>query len=1024
MAPDLGTGVPGYPNPNSFVGNVASDPATPGDNTWWFNTTEGAVKGYVVNGATAEVVRFVPNASGTTIIDQDTTLPAGSYSYNNLLVTNDATLTLDGGANVIVTGTASILAGASVVMGVGGSGSSFYAGNLLNAGTLTSSNAADLISLQNSSNNGTNTIAGELIFLAGGTHDLSSGIAGTGVTDVSNGATLSIPAGFTVNFSCTTLKGSGTIAVRDGATFNVAENLSIGSSAPIFSGPGTLQVNSPYTLTVTAAAETYSIGAIAGTGTVAFGTATITIGANSVWSVAALTFTGVLNFTGTDTTLEISVSYSLGVTLVTGANSSIITVDTGKTLTFTAPIDLDGGTLTGAGAIAFGANAVTVTTSETITVASYTATGTLTITGAAVTLTMGASYTLGFTTVAGTGILSVGSTFTLTVGATASFTVAKVAGAGTLSIGNTFSVTTDANASWSVATVTGAGTLSITATFTLTIGAAETWTMAHLAGTGTVTMGSGVVLTLGASIPMSAATVFAGAGTLSVGSTFTLTVGASPTWTVANVAGLGTVSVSGTFTLTVGANSNWSVAAVAGAGTLSVSSTFTLTANSGITLSVATVAGLGTVAFGASTVTIAGNESWTVTSYTATGTLTVNVSVTLTYGANYTLGFTAVTGSGTVAFGATTLTVNSNTAWSIASYTASGSLSVTGAATVLTMNASYTLGFTTLLSSAGTISVGGGYTLTVGAGVSWGVTGSVSGAGTLSVSGGITLTLAGVFASNIAAITGSGTINAGSSYNVVQFKSNCSWSLANYTCSTAGGGFTVFNGVTLTISGATTLTAGTGGAAIGDITTSTTGILGGSGAITFVGVWYQGPSSGTVTPTYTGTVTVTGATTIVLWIDSRLSRGTTAGAVLSVPFTVNGTGCFLMAPVDDSASAGTGTITFTVGTLTAGTPSGATGTASTKAFSILGNASSTWAASVAGNYYLGVKDTAATTYAIPFFIYFGGTGAFTLGPAIGTGQTVNDSANAANSTDTMAVYLSTGSAGNIAIAAASQVFKC
>ena len=63
---------------------------------------------------------------------------------------------------------------------------------------------------------------------------------------------------------------------------------------------------------------------------------------------------------------------------------------------------------------------------------------------------------------------------------------------------------------------------------------------------------------------------------------------------------------------------------------------------------------------------------------------------------------------------------------------------------------------------------------------------------------------------------------------------------------------------------------------------------------------------------------------------------------------------------------------------------------------------------MAGNYYLGVKDTSATTYAIPFFIYFGGTGAFTLGPAIGTGQTVNDSANAANSTDTMAVYLSTG----------------
>lgn len=893
MAPDLGTGVPGYPNPNSFVGNVASDPATPGDNTWWFNTTEGAVKGYVVNGATAEVVRFVPNASGTTIIDQDTTLPAGSYSYNNLLVTNDATLTLDGGANVIVTGTASILAGASVVMGVGGSGSSFYAGNLLNAGTLTSSNAADLISLQNSSNNGTNTIAGELIFLAGGTHDLSSGIAGTGVTDVSNGATLSIPAGFTVNFSCTTLKGSGTIAVRDGATFNVAENLSIGSSAPIFSGPGTLQVNSPYTLTVTAAAETYSIGAIAGTGTVAFGTATITIGANSVWSVAALTFTGVLNFTGTDTTLEISVSYSLGVTMVTGANSSIITVDTGKTLTFTAPIDLDGGTITGLGTVAFGANAVTVTTSETFTIAHYTATETLTITGAAVTLTMGANETLGFATVAGTGTLSVGPTFTLTVGATTSFTVAKVAGAGTLSISNTFSVTVDASATWTIATV-------------------------------------------------------------------------------------------------------------AGAGTLSVSTTFTLTASSGITLNVASLAGLGTVAFGASTVTIGGNESWTVTAYTATGTLTVSGGFTLTFGASYTLAFAAVTGAGTWALGSTTLTVTANTTWSVASYTATGVLTVTGAAVVVTVAANLNIGF-----------------------------GTVGGTGGVSVSVGSTWTATGAVTFPIATLKGAGTVAFGANTVTISGSLSSAWSVSSYTASgellftgsaalqlnanynlgftsivvTVGFQPTVTGTGTITIAAPVSISASSGNPLFQLNCT-----IAGSSTITVSTPMTVNAGGGTL-GTYNGNLVVNGVTTFVVWIDSRFTRGTGAGGTVTKPIgTITGTGLFLAAP-GISATA-TGTVTLASGTsITAGGTALGTATGSTHPCywtDIAGT--TTWSANATGVYYLGYEDTTGTTYAVFLYVYFGtSSNAYVL-----VNQWVNTWSDSQNTnTDTFRPYSSSASAGTI-----------
>jgi hypothetical protein len=171
-------GAPGYPNPNSFVGNVASDPATPGNNTWWYNSVEGAIKGYVVNGSTTAIVVFA-SSGGVTVIDSNTTLSSGTYSYANLLVTNDATLTIDDGVVVNVAGALTITEGSTVTMG-SATGATLTATNLTNVGTLTSNVSGDSLSFGNSAHDGTTSIAGTLYLTAGGVHVLSTSISGAG----------------------------------------------------------------------------------------------------------------------------------------------------------------------------------------------------------------------------------------------------------------------------------------------------------------------------------------------------------------------------------------------------------------------------------------------------------------------------------------------------------------------------------------------------------------------------------------------------------------------------------------------------------------------------------------------------------------------------------------------------------------------------------------------------------------------------------------------------------------------------
>jgi len=81
--------------------------------------------------------------------------------------------------------------------------------------------------------------------------------------------------------------------------------------------------------------------------------------------------------------------------------------------------------------------------------------------------------------------------------------------------------------------------------------------------------------------------------------------------------------------------------------------------------------------------------------------------------------------------------------------------------------------------------------------------------------------------------------------------------------------------------------------------------------------------------------------------------------------------------------------------------------------------SASWTPSSIGSYYLGFYDSTATTYALWFYAYFGGTGAFVLNHIL---TALSDSV-ADTGTDTIQVYLSSASAGNITIGAANQVFK-
>jgi hypothetical protein len=277
-------GAPGYPNPNSFVGIVASDPATPGNNTWWYNSVEGAIKGYVVNGSTTAIVVFA-SSGGVTVIDSNTTLSSGTYSYANLLVTNDATLTIDDGVVVNVAGALTITEGSTVTMG-SATGATLTATNLTNVGTLTSNVSGDSLSFGNSAHDGTTSIAGTLYLTAGGVHVLSTSISGAGTLNVPTGAMLSVPGATAATISIATISGAGVLNMNGGATLSLAANYTLLSSGGFtLGGLGFASVPSPYTLSVSGS-QTWSFGGLVGTGTVSAAVLSLTTGQNFTLGIA------------------------------------------------------------------------------------------------------------------------------------------------------------------------------------------------------------------------------------------------------------------------------------------------------------------------------------------------------------------------------------------------------------------------------------------------------------------------------------------------------------------------------------------------------------------------------------------------------------------------------------------------------------------------------------------------------------------------------------------------------------------
>jgi hypothetical protein len=109
--------------------------------------------------------------------------------------------------------------------------------------------------------------------------------------------------------------------------------------------------------------------------------------------------------------------------------------------------------------------------------------------------------------------------------------------------------------------------------------------------------------------------------------------------------------------------------------------------------------------------------------------------------------------------------------------------------------------------------------------------------------------------------------------------------------------------------------------------------------------------------------------------------------------------------------------------MTAGSTSLASGTGSGNRFGITASTTASWTGNAAGSYYFGFYDATASTYAIMFYVYLGGTGAFTPGSVLGASAGVmNDTAND-TSGHVIRVYCSTGSAGSVAIGSTTQVFN-
>ena len=513
-------------------------------------------------GVTATIGAAITGNGGIAKLDTGTLILTGVSSYGGATSVGGGTLRL-ATANALPLGTAvTVLAGATLDVAAAASIASLTGAGAVTLGaTLTTTGAAS-------------TSFDGVLSGAGG---LTKGGAGV--------LTLGGPNTYT---------GTTTI---DAGTIRLATGGRLGGGALTIAAAGTLDLNGVST----------AVGTLSGSGAITLGAGALSAGAaadssygGAISGTGGFTKTGTGNLTLTGTNSFVGTATVAAGTLTLGsagavANTAAVTVAGGATLALGVAKTI--GTLDGAGAVALGANALTLS---------------------------GGTFT---GVIAGTGALTKAGAGTLTLGGADSFTGLTTVSAGTLALTATGSI-----AASSGVTLAGGTTLDLSA------GAQTIQTLTGATGSRVVTGAGG--LTAGAAASSTFAGVISGAGGLTKAGTGTLTLSAANSYAGATTvnAGIlrsGVAQAIGQGALVVGAAGradlagfDQTVASIAGTGAITLGSA-TLTTGASSSAFDGVVSGTGGLAkTGAGTLTLSGASTYTGATAVSAGALVVNGSVT------------------------------------------------------------------------------------------------------------------------------------------------------------------------------------------------------------------------------------------------------------------------------------------------------------------------------------------------------------------------------------------------------------
>ena len=806
-------------------------------------------------------------------IDNAIELAAG-----NVTIGNNKTLTLTG----TISGSGTLVKQYSSTLTLAGVNNSYTGETVVVKGTLAIAENAKLGS-------GTVTLYDNVTLVVRGTTTIDNEIV------LNNDTTIVADAATTLSGS---VSGSGRTLTKAGAgTLTLSGDIYVGKLAV---SAGTLATGQEYTIesvgveigtgaTFTLGGDT-KLGALSGNGSVALGSNKLIVGVDGSSTTFSGTISGSGGFskTGTGTlTLTGNNSYT-GITTVNGGGTLVLAG--GAALADSSRVAILGGTtlivndsetigaLSGSGSVLLGSSTLTVGGSEsTVFSGVISGSGALAKTGSQTLTLSGANTYTGGTTL-GAGELIIGSdsaigSGTLSINSAWLSISAPITLANAIVINGALSITSPAAVALS-GDISGAGGLIKTGSGTLTLSGRNTFNNGARLQEGTLALSGGAALadscylvvvagtqlclndseTLGALDGGGAVTLGANTLTLSrAGGNAAVFSGAIEGDGALVKAGGGTQVLSGDNTFTGGLTIDGGELQLTGGAALADSTAVCVNANGRLQLfaneTIGTLTGAGTVALGANTLTVSETSDTSFSgAITGTGGLTKSGVGTLTL-----VGTNSYTGATTVNAG--TLELASG-----AAIADTGALTVATGAT-LKINNDETIG---ALAGAGSVELGSS-TLTVGGSESTVFSGVISGSGELVKTGSGTLTLSGANS-----YTGKTTISAGELIaNRVDALSSCVQVYID------GGKLTLASDTTIgaLIGGSTGSSVDLGGhtltLAANSETTLFSGSIGGSGNLVKTGsmtAMLNGNNG------YTGTTTVS-AGTLIIEGDRNLGAG-------------------------------------------------------------------------------------------------------------------------------------------------------